>query len=819
MSIQIETDSGALELFEDAEEQFYITRQINDIEKLQSRQADYTRFIEAPATPNNLNILFAQGSGLGTSNSPQVKIPCRILIDGITVAPLAYLLHISTKVRAGINALELAVFYGNFNLFDQLLDGDLTNLNLSDLAFELTPAGVGRIAKNKEGVVFAETDWNANVYFSNAVTTFVDLNRAGFWVYSKTLIERILAEAGYTLEIFSAPEEFSTMVIGCGIEKFIDPYQFEGTSVRSEYKLGAAFEVEAATEIVPWDVEVTDLNNVFQGPPDYNFLAPEALDVIVAITGRASYLEGSPTNEPSEVRILKNGVEIASQQFAGTASNQTFFLSVTTAVGVNDSIQAEIFADAGPNPNQNSTMQLEIDSAFSFITPDNEVRLIQPQQHLPKINKKDFLVAVLTHFNLNLVTDDIDRKCYLYEWDELYKQEAQDWSNIVDLSVQTDIDHSISGFAQQSELKYANDSKLFRTDIDYIVNLQSEVLKLQGEVIRLPYTGCDGSPFTRGVQPVNPPYPIVNVYDLVRTESETVFATTPSITFTAPDTFVIEEGRELNFQVGDYIYPASRSAAVVLKDDRRIIEKISDNSGRVSRPWNVTGTRNNYTILRFEVDTVEAPRIGIIKQAIPNIGFQGYSYELTEGGFTGAVPATPNTINNIVNRDGYAELLFTSGPDKTGIFVAGSYVYIDTGGTGYTTGWALVRSSQYISAQMRVVIDVEWTNDTSGVASDAIQNPETVMVTNPYVATFPDSLRFESIANSGWYRNFFSSIRKPEKIRVAANIPVALLQSIDFWRPVYIRKLGAFYYINKINQFKNKGKTFVDLVRVSIIAD
>ncbi len=84
--VEIITEQGSLDLLQGVEDNFYVTRQIHDLNDFQTRNADFTKQIQVPPTPRNVIILDAYGDN--KSNT----IPCRVLMNGVLIAPNARLL-------------------------------------------------------------------------------------------------------------------------------------------------------------------------------------------------------------------------------------------------------------------------------------------------------------------------------------------------------------------------------------------------------------------------------------------------------------------------------------------------------------------------------------------------------------------------------------------------------------------------------------------------------------------------------------------------------------------------------------------------------
>ena len=114
--IDIRTEAGSLDLYKGAERDFYITRQVNDLNNFQNRNADYTKSLSIPPTPNNRALLNSFSSGI---SEEEQGIQCTITIDGITIAHSAILYHTSSTITNDQFDLEIVLFYGNFNFFQR----------------------------------------------------------------------------------------------------------------------------------------------------------------------------------------------------------------------------------------------------------------------------------------------------------------------------------------------------------------------------------------------------------------------------------------------------------------------------------------------------------------------------------------------------------------------------------------------------------------------------------------------------------------------------------------------------------------------------
>ena len=717
--LKITTQTGqVLDLLKGTEKQFYVTRQVHDLRSLQTREADFTKVISLPATANNLttlnsNNILNKGSGVVAA-----KVQVSIELSGIMIAPVAFLLHTRTNIVNDIETLEVAILYGNFNLFDSILAGDISDINWADLAVLWEHVEVAAIAGNETGICYAYNWWFGDVYYANGSQHNQDINQSGFWTYCATIVQRIIEEAGFTLEVVDLPQDYHDMAIACPIQKFIAPTIFDGVSFRAEVQNTADFTADGQTRIVEFDNVIVDVRNIWVGSPDWLFKIKDAGTVTIAIRGTIDYLQGHPNNVPCEIRIMLNGAAISTAQYAGTANDVITYDSVAQAVAVDDEIQIEIFSEL--RANGNSIITLHPNSSFSVSTQDNEDRTVHPSEHIPKINKKTFLTAILTQFNLLMTTDDITKVVTIQKFDDLYANKAWDFSNLLDVGSDVEIAHAIGGYYQQSHLIYANDETLIRSGIDYTVLFDNEVLGLEGIIIEQPYTLCDRNIFQEAAERPQATAPMTLTESQLASGSG-IFTTNADSTFTIND-----PDQLLDFQVGDWIgnnAPSSFSNAL-----RRIVQKTSDSAGVVSVPWDTPTTYDSYAIIKHSYNEF-VPRVAMLRPSTQGAGAR--LIDLYQGG---------------------------------GI---GNFTQVST--------------------------------DVGKVADIAA------------------SLEFSEIVNSTYYKNLFSALQSPQLIKAWFNLPVAIFDAFDFNRPVYIDNFNAYYYVNKIEQFKAEQKVRIELIRISII--
>ena len=723
--LEITTSSGTLDLLAETDEQFYITKQINDLTSLTTREADFTKQIQIPATDNNIQILFDEANIAGAVGITSNKVQCSILLDGLMIAPRAFLLFTQSDIDNEVTLLTVTILYGNFNLFENILPGDISDINWADFDTPWTPTDVAALGQNETGIVFPLADWYADNYYFNSTINIIDINQAGFWLYTLEILNRIISEAGFTLVPVIVPDDFNDFAICCPVTKYIDPTVFEGVSLRAEVNFDpVSFFSSGGIERVPWTNVVVDLTAVWNAGL-FQFDITTATTLTIVVSGTVDFAEGNVNNFPTEIRIFHNANEIDVQLFAGNGVDVPFFMSVQANVLPNDIIYVEIETDNSRlNPAQWATMTIIRSTSFSISTPDNEDRTVHVSEHVPKINKKTFLTSILTQFNLLMVTDGLTKEVFLYSFDAIYTRPEQDWSTFIDVNSPIKQFNAIQGYFQQSILKYIDDDTLRRFDANFIQLFESEILALEGIIIEQPFTICDSSISANAAEQA------VSICPLVTTRTESVTSVSSIFTVSGTQFTITDPDSVIDFQVGDYIALAPWGGALSLFA-RRIIKKTSESTGEVSLAFAQDTNSNNYSIQYREAQQFQ-PRVAVLR---PSTDPFPVLMNLTEGGWiAGNTPPT--------------------------------YVPINIPGK---------------------------------------------------VATPANTLLWSDIAQNGEYKNLFNALETPSRIQAWFNFSVAEFSVVDFTRPVYISHFNAFYYINKIEQYKVNQKVRVDLIRISIL--
>ena len=725
-TLQILTELGQLDLANGAEESFYITRQIHDLHDFQTKNADFTKMLKIPATPNNLAIL---DSYTTASTSINAVVPCKIIMEGITVAPDAFLLFFRSTVSNEEVGYDVSIFYGNFNLFNSIKVGTIDEIVWTDLAYDMADAiwitNTG--SQNTTDLCTPICDWMGRA--SGAImdgdgatpSLEIELNVMGFFMYVKEIIKRIIEEAGFTLVYGSSvPDDYFVLALACPVTK---RFEIESTDqISFSNSVTTDPDVNVATNATVKVTFGTIENNSSGWWSEINneWLVDEAGVVTAELTGIYTHTQIGARPD-SEIRIIHNAAIVAYIAIDGDQTDVDYFLIAELSVLAGDVIYAEIFSAV----TQTVLTLPARGSTFKVSTAGVDVSsIVQPSQHMPQIGKSDFIANILKMFNLVLQTDDISKVVTIQPFDDVFTGEEQDLSDLLDAGFnEIVVENSIESLGQISWFKWQEDN-LLRRDANYSLEFESQVLEKEVTTIEMELSACDNSLLyfdTNADTALKAKIPSAEV-------SEDAVSSV-LITFQTDGSFVLDGSA--NFNVGDYFgISATASPDSSIWWYSRVIEKDSDISGVIMSPVDPTQLNTPTPLLYTKKVSAGNP---VPRLAIIGVDGGEATYTAVNGTTFGSAPNT--------YRDAYKD-----GLSQT--------------------------------------------------------------------ATWPDRLRWQELTPA-YYGKILSALQAPEVIKAWFNVPTALFVQLDFMRPIYIGKFNAFYYLNKINQFKPNNKVQLELIRIS----
>jgi len=579
-----------------------ITKQINDLRKLVSRNASFTSQISFPRTAKNTGALSGLTPTFKNSKVTPTSLSCVILMNGVTVLSGGRF-TLSSKAD---DRYKGTVFFGNFDFFN-LIEGDISELQWATYDQAWERADVDAIKATTTGIVFALASWFRpfgvqSLTAGSVWNTKHDINFSGFHVYARTIITNIIQELGFTYDDSAVTDSlWDELAISCPITKFAisrevdDPLEAEWSKTATQSGTGGA-------QVMTFDTQIIDVDALFDNGNDkYDIDRTATIGVQLNECSGSFIGSGAATIHFS---IRKNSVQIARKNISISGGGSfDFTFSTITTVENGDDLEIRISSSA--------ISSWDVDDGFFRIedvgaVADHSLN-ISIGEHIPQIPKKDFLRWVFALLNIQVETDSLSSTVTLKPFDAILTSPEQDWSKNLDISKA--IDEGITlPYAQINRFEYFDNEQLIRTDTEGTYSITNPLLRQELILIKSGFGASDGAQrkgiYIRGTAVQELPVIIMHSERLAGMNT-----TAASAAFT-----IDSPGAE--FTTGNYIEVGG--------EFRQISARGGDTSGTVSTAFSGNNASQPYTLRSFEVQELIPPRIARI------VASQG-NYDVVQG--------------------------------------------------------------------------------------------------------------------------------------------------------------------------------------------
>lgn len=452
MITELYIDGNRLDLFDDID--IRLTYSITDIENPIERKSSVSRTIEIPKTQNNDQVFgsiyrFDQWI---VSFDPSVRATAYVMQNGVQVFEgIAQLLAVKDNGTSG--TYELGLYGETANLFKQLGDSELTDLDFSELNHEWDASNVVDAWVNSVGSTGNDYYYPAIDYgqagFQRATTPspYADVfTTEDFYpaISVKKYVDKIFAFAGFTYE--------SDFFVSQWFKQLIVPYGISGVPYITDEQAQTNLYYIRLNNDVPLNGIITQTQYQFgTATPDpyfnggayntgtYKFTAPSDrtynFQIRVTITN-IDVINFAPYTFTTALR--KNGVIIVSNLDivipAPTLANNTFtkdfFIQDTATAGDQYDV---VFGGGAP------FIDIRIESLNTFwlnqiagtpqMAPGDTWDM--NQTIVPKVKQSEFLMYLVRMFNLFIMPDKYNpKKLYVEPFTDFYDNaNPLDWTD------------------------------------------------------------------------------------------------------------------------------------------------------------------------------------------------------------------------------------------------------------------------------------------------------------------------------------------------------------------------------------------------------
>ena len=595
----ISTPLGALDLHPGTDELFYITKQVNDLRNFNNRQSDYSRQFTVPLTTTNRTAL-----GLMTNEPTQnAAIECSVMVDDIPLINKGKLIILAYND----DQAEIYIMSGNYDLFGNIPDKSIKELDLSAYGFNWSIAGLDTINTNTSGstVLMVEffdekTVLNPDGNLFIPVAPWRAIDHFAFAFYLKTIFKEICLAAGYTVDdsTMTSDLNYADAVVMC-------PVNIQTPLLHVDYakanRTGSNFTYNGWTSLgvsvpVQFNNEVSDAAGLWT---NYKF----TIDHVDTFTFKAdiNFNYDRASGGTLVFTIRKNGGVIAAAPvYTSDQTNTHLTLTITVACAINDLITFEVQASY-VNSTVFDVVDIITDSYFELSqTGAEEAPAILPQDYLPDMSQRDFCNAFLSLYNAAVSADTLTRIATIKKYTSLIAETPQDWSAYMDMNYPVKNELFMGNLYQASKMEYSND-ELERTDTAYTVDFSiNKVLELAGNILNIPFSASDESGFIGMYYPATIPF-----YSMSWKAVKNFSCASTATSFDFQD--------DEDFEPGDWIYDG--------EDFHRIHTVTDKKNGNLYIGFDSTVTDIDVSIVRITFND-QSPRILRIDRA------DDYDYKL-----------------------------------------------------------------------------------------------------------------------------------------------------------------------------------------------
>lgn len=458
MITELYIDGQRLDLSDDID--IRLTYSITDIENPVERKGTVSRTIEVPGTPHNDNVFGSiyRFDQWVIGFDPSVRVNAYVLQNGVEVFNgIAQLLAV--KSDGQFKTYELGLYGENVNLFKQLGDSELTDLDFSELNHEwdasnIVDAWTNSVGSTGNDYYYPAIDYGqASFTRTQAPSPYADVfTTEDFYpaISVKKYVDKIVSGAGFTyVSDFLTSQWFKQLIVPYGVSGV--PYITQEQAQNNLYwiRLNGDLTLNNLIFLTQFQFGTSTPAPYFNGG-NYNtgtkkFVAPadRTYNFQLRVTATLVQSTGPTTQVPLTCNLYKNGISVGANMVvlwdvntpANTTITQDFFIQDTASVGD----QYEIRYTGGAigftiNVDSSNTYWLNQLAGTPKMEPGDTWNM--NETIVPKVKQSDFLMYLVRMFNLFIMPDKYDpKKLYIEPFSDFY-----DTSNYLDWTSRWDVE-------------------------------------------------------------------------------------------------------------------------------------------------------------------------------------------------------------------------------------------------------------------------------------------------------------------------------------------------------------------------------------------
>jgi hypothetical protein len=433
------------------DQEITITKSVNDMLNLGSREGAFTSEIEASLSTNNKTITNNAQSSNSNSNFPYQNNTATIEIKGETI------LNGFAELTEVQNAFKFRCFSELSDVVDLIGEGDLNELNLDyangnpiNHTWNFATVTANRDNVWQDGFIYPNINygkWTLNQVHAH----WNDLYPS---VFCKYLFLRIFHSIGYAITgTFLTNELFESTVLPTVQIPETPQYFLDANKSRAIATNNVRYYNQ---DLNPIFFQSYPINNNLQFQNDKNNITKLSPSLFGPMVMSLSFNLSLSTSNTASLNLITEDsgtLKINTYALTSGANSFTFNLLKQTA-----STKYYITISQTQSLGYIDIANLVWENVFSpqKLIENNTVFVAEC---LPQVSKKDFLLTIVNQFNLMLKVDSLNRTIDFSYFNtvEANKASAIDLSDKMDLTDYPNIQYKLDGYAQNNELNYETD--------------------------------------------------------------------------------------------------------------------------------------------------------------------------------------------------------------------------------------------------------------------------------------------------------------------------------------------------------------------------
>ena len=481
-----------------------INKQIVDFNSFSEIKSDFSKSFDILLTDENRHALECLDVFTSLSRLPYVKIPAKVLSDGIEVIKNGVaIIEASTKKK-----VKCTIYSGNKSWSSQLESLKLADVDYSDSVHFWNSDNIKASHETKLPYHYALVD------YGNGGVTDAEYIRP--WVYVADLMNRIFSNIGYTIEGELLNDvRYQNEIIECSQNKYDTTLLLGEANTNGDLTLiwNDAIGKESWIHFP-----------VIANDPYAPFETPGLFENTTTIVGDKTFYHVKKSGvyhfdlrmilQPVSINF-PNGANVFPPQqvawevvtfpqlqvqtvFAGITNQniQTKDISFSMALTEGDIVSFLIRPKVVPTGTFNRAWSIKLKNGSSFAVSSVDVNdesvygdLIGLSGLLPDMKQTEFVKAIAFKFGQAIIPDNDGKLVTFRSWNELKdrKGEAVDWSAKIDDLQDSETKYRLTSWAQKNWLRSTADDSVPSGYGDGYIGIADEWLTLERNVFQLPF--------------------------------------------------------------------------------------------------------------------------------------------------------------------------------------------------------------------------------------------------------------------------------------------------------------------------------------------